>query len=383
MHSSPDVSSLQVTHQRAPRVPSRRLGALAGRSRDIPWSQRHLAVSGRIVAGFLVVAALAQPAEASHGKTDVVTLANGDRITCEIKGLDRAKLTVKTDAMGTFGVEWHEVRRIESPAIYEVELTSGVRLLGSLRSPADGQVHVADPASPTTVLLLDIFTIVPIEAGFWQRLDGSISFGYSYTQSDNRSQYSLDATATRRTPTFVTQTTLSSLLTMQTGQDRQTRNTGTVVVERLLGPKWFAGVLSQLSQNEQLGLNLRTVVAGGIGRNLITSRRTLVAVLGGVAYTHEDYSDSPGQTRAEAVLDFAWNWFVFGNRDTTLDLSVVNYYALNGEDRYRMELNETFSRKVFKDFTVGTNIVESFDSKPPSGQRRNDLSVSVTAGWTF
>src|SRR5262245_3465632 len=383
MHSSSDVSSLQVTHQRRPRIcPGRRRRSIR-HSRDIPWCRRHLAVSGRILTGLLLVAALPQFAEASHGKTDVVTLLKGDRFTGEIKGLDHGKLTVKTDAMGTLGVEWNKVARIESPASYEVELTSGARLLGSLHSPADGQVHIADALNPVTVQLEDVFTIVPIEAGFWQRLDGSINFGYSYTQSDNRSQYSIDASAVRRTPRFVTRTSFSSLLTLQTAEDRQTRNTGTVVVERLLGPKWFTAVLSQLNENEELGLNLRTVVAGGIGRNLVTSRRTLVSLLGGVAYTHEDYADSPGQTRAEAVLGVEWDWFLFGDYETTLDFNVVNYYSLNSENRFRTEVDEAFSRKLFKDFTLGLNILESFDSKPPSGQRRNDLNLTVTMGWTF
>src|SRR5262249_18855040 len=195
--------------------PLRRRG-FPGRPRDMPWRRRHLAVAVRLLAALLLVAALPRSAEASHGKTDVVTLANGDRITCEIKGLDRGKLTVKTDAMGTFGVEWNKVSRVESPAVYEVELTSGVRLLGTLRSPAGGQLFVADPANPATVQLENIFTIVPIEAGFWQRLDGSISFGYIYTQSDNRSQYSLDVSTMRRTPTFVPQASYTSLLTAHT-----------------------------------------------------------------------------------------------------------------------------------------------------------------------
>src|SRR5262245_12793538 len=132
MHSSSDVSRLQVTHQRVERRSSGGRGAPVGAHRDIPWPRRHLAVSVRILAALLLAASLPRSAEASHGKTDVVTLVNGDRITAEIKGLDRGKLTVKTDAAGTIGIEWNKVRRVESPASYEVELTSGARLLGTL-----------------------------------------------------------------------------------------------------------------------------------------------------------------------------------------------------------------------------------------------------------
>lgn len=52
----------------------------------------------------------------AHPKTDVVVLANGDRITCEIKTLARGRLTVKTDAFGTVSIKWDHVARRRRPA---------------------------------------------------------------------------------------------------------------------------------------------------------------------------------------------------------------------------------------------------------------------------
>ncbi len=45
-----------------------------------------------------LLAALADPAWAA--KTDVVTLVNGDRLTCEIKLLSQGRLEVSTDDVG-------------------------------------------------------------------------------------------------------------------------------------------------------------------------------------------------------------------------------------------------------------------------------------------
>ena len=47
-----------------------------------------------------MIALVAAPGFA-RPKTDVVVLDNGDRITCEIKKLQRGKLTISTDASGT------------------------------------------------------------------------------------------------------------------------------------------------------------------------------------------------------------------------------------------------------------------------------------------
>jgi hypothetical protein len=60
-------------------------------------------------------------------KTDVVYFTNGDRILCEIKKLERGKLTVKTIRFGTIGIEWDNIAYIESAHSYEVVLRSGIR----------------------------------------------------------------------------------------------------------------------------------------------------------------------------------------------------------------------------------------------------------------
>ena len=45
----------------------------------------------------------------AQGRTDVVTLPNGDRITGEIKRLERGRLEFKTDDAGTLYLEWDKI----------------------------------------------------------------------------------------------------------------------------------------------------------------------------------------------------------------------------------------------------------------------------------
>ena len=44
-----------------------------------------------------------------QGRTDVVTLANGDRITGEVVRLERGRLEFKTDDAGTLYLEWDKL----------------------------------------------------------------------------------------------------------------------------------------------------------------------------------------------------------------------------------------------------------------------------------
>ena len=49
-------------------------------------------------------------------KTDAVVLVNGDRITGDIKKLERGKLEFKTDDMGSVYIDWTKITKITSNA---------------------------------------------------------------------------------------------------------------------------------------------------------------------------------------------------------------------------------------------------------------------------
>jgi hypothetical protein len=72
-----------------------------------------------------VALALSFPAvAAAQGRTDVVTLANGDRITGEIVRLDRGRLEFKTDDAGTLYLEWDKLTSLVSKRLVEVTTTA-------------------------------------------------------------------------------------------------------------------------------------------------------------------------------------------------------------------------------------------------------------------
>src|SRR5262245_48847762 len=87
--------------------------------------------SGRLAATFIfLVATLTEQAFAA--RTDVVTLKNGDRLTGEIRQLERGKLTYKTDDLGTVSIEWDKVTSLQSIHLFEVELQTGQKYFGNL-----------------------------------------------------------------------------------------------------------------------------------------------------------------------------------------------------------------------------------------------------------
>ena len=50
----------------------------------------------------------------ARDKTDIILMANGDRITGEIKQLEHGKLRVSTDSLGEIRIEWDDIEQIDS-----------------------------------------------------------------------------------------------------------------------------------------------------------------------------------------------------------------------------------------------------------------------------
>ena len=88
----------------------------------------------------LMLCLLALPAWAQ--KTDIVTLVNGDTLTGEIKLLERGRLQVSTDHLGTVNIEWDKVISVTALRMFQIETSNGVRLLGQLTTTAPGQFEV-------------------------------------------------------------------------------------------------------------------------------------------------------------------------------------------------------------------------------------------------
>ncbi len=175
-------------------------------------------------------------------KTDVVVLLNGDRITCEVKTLERGQLTVTTDDMGTLQIEWTKVREVTAKERFDVEIRDGAHYYGSLEpGAASGElVVVRRDGSTQTLKHLDVVWITLLKKSIWSRIDGSVNLGLSYTQSSNLGELNLSANTSYRTRRFGANMTLSSNFTVQKDQDDTQANLLGLNYARYLKNRWPA-----------------------------------------------------------------------------------------------------------------------------------------------
>src|SRR5262245_53696898 len=177
----------------------------------------------RVAAMVLAAALVTTDVAAQRVRDEIVELSNGDRVTGEIKGLDRSYLTVRTLDLGTVQVRWQRVVRVNSSRTLEFELVDGRRVEGSIVSPAAGMAAITDRAGTLTVDLPSIVRVRPVARSWLGDLTGRLDFGFSYTRGSTVAQTSANAEVTNRRPAFESTIALNAVFTTVEDQPESSR----------------------------------------------------------------------------------------------------------------------------------------------------------------
>jgi len=111
---------------------------------------------------------------------------------------------------------------------------------------------------------------------------------------------------------------LSTTLTDSDTQEESRRSNLGFQHTRLWNNRWFSVGNLTFDQNDELGLNLRTSVGGGIGRYFVQSNTMLFSLETGLQWSREDLVENPEDTDSiEATFTMNWDWFKF--QDPELD----------------------------------------------------------------
>ena len=337
------------------------------------------------LAVILVVAGTA-PA-AGQGRTDVVTLANGDRITGEVSRLERGRLEFETDDAGTLYLEWDKLRSVVATLrLVEVVTGDGRRFLGTLGPASDQSLAVVTIDAVVTLAMHEVTFITPIGRSFWKRIDGAIDLGFSYTRSSGVAQLNLNSATIYRRPAWQARLSASGTLTRKDDDSgRDDRASIDTSYLRSAGRRWYLLMGGRFETNESLGLVLRSQGFVAAGPRLVNSNRALLAVGAGLGLNNERGVDVEPSNNVEAMLLFTTSFFTYDRPKTNLDLSVQYYPSLSDTGRHRVQFDASIRRELFfKDFFVAVNGFNSFDSRPPNPEAaNNDVGVVWSIGWSY
>lgn len=326
-------------------------------------------------------------------KSDVLVMNNGDRLTCEIKGLDAGVLYVSFDyILGTSQVNWLKVHHIESKQLFLVKTAQGNSYTGTL-STAEAEearpvyIEVAsDPDHATTLQRKDVVVIDQTDTNFWRRFNGQLNSGLIFSKANNSTQYSFSSSISYPRERWSAGGSYNSSVSGNTGAPTSTRNEGMLFFRHLLRwDNWFYTGIGGVLQSTEQDIALQSNIGGGIGRYLTNTNHARVALFGGLAYQNTRYTQTvthqPAQNTSAGLVGASAELFKFNKTD--LAINTVVFPAFNQPGRVYTTLNVTYWMKFWSNFTWNVSFYGNWDNQPPPTFSGSDYGTSTGFGWTF
>jgi Protein of unknown function, DUF481 len=341
----------------------------------------------------LICTLLAATAVFARPKTDVIVMNNGDHITCEIKGLDQGVLSIGIDYVdGTVSVDWLKVKYLDSRQLFVVFAQDGSSYEGTLtttETPAGEPMRIRIVESPEhrpEIERSQIVRMTQTSERIYQRFNGSINFGVSYSKGNSATQYNLSNEIEYLRERWAADANVSSNLTSSSGASASTRNQlGLLSYHLLPWENYFYGGLGNFLQSSVQEITLQTTLGGGLGHFFKNTNRSTIAVLGGFGWQNTDYKPSvvPSGSQNLATALIAADIKVFKFSKTNLDVSASLLPALSDPGRIRFNANAYYYLKLFSSLSWNVSFYGSWDNRPPVGFPGSDYGTSSGLSWKF
>jgi hypothetical protein len=326
------------------------------------------------------------PSSSFAQRTDVVILENGDRITGDVKELQRGILRLRTDHISNIYIEWIHIDSVHATKVYGVELDTGERYYGELRPGSEvGKLTVMVGDNPVELDHHRVVRIIRIKRGFFNRLEGDIDIGVNYTKAQDDLNINAAVKTKYRTRRHLTTVDLDYTLRDRSEADQTRRAVLRGGHFRFLRKRWTAWGLASIETNDELNLDLRATVGGGGGRVMIQSNRTTLSLLGGATVNQEGYlgADS-SRTTAEGLFGIRYDRFILGDLGHEITVNFMLLPSLTQSDRLRTEFDAGYKHEVILDLFIRFSAWHSFDSEnPTTGESVDDYGFVTSLGWTF
>lgn len=337
---------------------------------------RSAAIIGLIIAG----------TTASAAKTDIVQLVNGDAITGEIKSLDFGVLSYSTDSMGTVSIDWEDIVGLRTDQTLQVEVTDGTRYFGTL-GQAGAQFHivVAGDAATTVVATADVVRMTPIEADetFLSGLDGSISLGLNTEKASEVTTFNLSTDLEYRTLKYLVGLTANASITDQPSEAKSQRSQVGMNYQRFRPNRWYTDWFVSWETNQQLGINNRYILGGGIGRYLLQTNNNQFSTTVGINATRESYVGADeSDTVPEGRIQFRYLHRSL-KPESHISLTTNVYPLLTDLSSFRSETDLSFRREFIEDLFFDVTFYHSYSSDPPTDADQYDYGLTTSIGYSW
>jgi hypothetical protein len=338
----------------------------------------------RLVLASAFVACLAVTGVASADKTDIILFKNGDRLTGEVKALDRGKVSFDTDAAGVIKIEWDDIEQLFSSTTYEVTLDDGERLYGALvETTRHSEIRLQTESTAVDLPFQTVVRMNPIKSTVLDRINMSVDVGYSLAKANKLEQSNVGYDFSYREQKRQIKLSFDSSTSSSDNDPSSTRVFGDFGYQRFLDKStWYPFGAGQIERNDELGIDRRVSLGGGMSRWLRDTNQNRIAFSGGLIRSLEDDNGSTERkSDTEAMVAMDLEWFRYDSPQLDVSTKFTLYNRLSGTREPRGNLDVNFKWEIFKDFYWSFSFYYTFDRQTETGEPTNDYGSFVSLGW--
>jgi len=330
---------------------------------------------------------------------DTVVLKNGDKLTGTAVKLDGGKLTFKTDYADAIVISWDQVTSLSIAQPMVLPTPKGDLTVTAIER-SDAGLVVTTPSGPSTLTAADVTVLrnkadqatyeASLHPSWTHAWAGAANVSLALARGNsNTTTFGAGMTAARTTRTDKTSLYVITLYSTNGNASPSTSANATgggLRYDHNLNPRVFAFGTGDFYSDALQSLDLRSILGGGIGWHASKTPKQTFDVLGGIVWTHENYSATAAATSTTnsfPALDFGEQYSRKIGAGSIFTEQANIYPDLSTLSNYQFTMNTTFSTKLGKMFNWATTFSDNYTSFPPTGTLANDVILTTGLGVTL
>jgi hypothetical protein len=325
--------------------------------------------------------------------TDVIVMKNGYKITGQIKGLDAGVLYVSLPyVVQTLDVDWSSVAHLESTQLFIVKTADGSVYGGTLSTAGTEKgkpvrIEVTEETGKeSTIEQQQVVQVGEASDEFWQRFNGEVNVGTTYTKGNQTLQFTLGGTAEYLRERWSAEGTWNSSVANSSGVTASTRNEITGTASHLLPwNNYFYAGLSNFLQSSVQGIQLQSTVGAGIGRYFKNSNQATIVLIGGLGWQNVQYNQNTVGAGAQNLATglIAGEVRLFRFNKTSLRFTGLLMPILSEPGQVKFSMNSSYDIKITGNLSWNVSFYGNWQNQAPPHFQGSDYGTSSGLSWTF
>lgn len=310
----------------------------------------------------------------ASSKIDTVYFQHGDRLTGELMSLNKGILKLKTDDGGTVSIEWKKIDSLCILNPVRILKHNGDILYGQLYPSGKREMCILhdENGKQSEVYLQTIVELIKLEKRVWDRINGTLSAGFSFIQATDVTQLDFAGSIEYKGEKVILQANYNVVLTND-GEETTQRQTGGGSFNRILPNNWSVQGKLLAESNSEFALDLRTSLLAGASYSFIRSNSQLLN--GGIGVSlNREFSGDLAQNNLEALLGLNYSLFILESPKISVNFQGAFLPSLNRWGRIRSDISSDLNIELFHDFYLKGTLFYNYDNEPLSG-------VDITTDW--